>query len=59
MQKFILIVQGTRQKHNLKENSGNNRFKTVTTELYSIIKGLFITIFGGLVVLYLAGLLTI
>lgn len=59
MKYFFLIVQGTRQKHNLKKNTDNNRFKTVTTELYSIIKGLFITIFGGLVVLYLAGLLTL
>lgn len=58
MKNIILIVQGTRQKQSIKENPGN-RFKTVGTELYSIIKGLFITILGGLVVLYLAGLVLI
>ena len=56
MNNFILIVQGTRQKQSKMSKPENNRGKAVLTEVYSVIKGLIITILGGLAVLYLAGL---
>ena len=55
MNNFILIVQGTRQKRS-KMSKPDNRNRAVLTEVYSVIKGLIITILGGLAVLYLAGL---
>lgn len=55
--KFIfLIVPGTRQKQSIMRKPENGRSKVVVAEVYSIIKGLVITILGGLAVLYLAGL---
>ena len=56
MRIIFLIVQGTRQKQSIMKKPKNGQGKAVLAEAYSIVKGLIITILGGLAVLYLAGL---
>lgn len=57
MKRIILIVRGTKQNQNMMKKSEKNRDNEVATELYTILKDLFITILGGLAVHYLIGLL--
>lgn len=59
MRIIYLMVQGTKQKQSIMKQPKKVWYKTLASEMYSILKGIFIAVVGGVAAYYLGGLLAL